>query len=127
MGAPSKQKGPRSEREPLGKQIETAPQGYDEARETAQILFPSWDLDYLRQTIESLLFMATPEQVLPGVVDSACAFLHGAGTLQVHFDGKGGVMIDPESDRTPAMFELGRALKLVLGDQLTVGRPGVSV
>ena len=123
MGTRAKQKGPCSEHEPFGKQIETTPQGYAEVRQAAHELFPSWELEHLRETIGGILLMASPDQVIPGVMDSARAYLHGPGVIQVHFDGKGGVMIDPESDATPALFELGRALKMVLGDQLTVGRP----
>ena len=123
MGTPDKLKGPHWRCEPWGKQTKTTPQSYDELRQDAAKLFPSWELDQLREIVVGIRLMASPEHVVPGVTDSACAYLPGAGVLYVHFDGKGGVMIDPESDETHALFELGRALKLVLGDQVTVGKP----
>lgn len=122
-------KGPRREREPLRKHCNIPEKKYSHrgssarGRETLKALCPSWEQDFLREVIQSIRAMATPEQVIPGVMDSACAYLPGAGVLQVHFDGTGGVMIDPASDCSPAMMELGRALKVVLGDKLTVGRP----
>ena len=85
-------------------------------------MFPSWEPQTMRDTILGVMDLARVE----GTSATAYSYVSGAGVLQVHFDGKGGVMIDPESDFTPALLELGKALRLVMGDKLTVGRPGVT-
>jgi len=88
--------------------------------------FPTWDPQELRTTLNFIRSMADPAQVIPGVLDSACAFFPGACVIELHFDGRGGVEIDPESTCSPAMLDLARALRLLLGEKLTVGKPGVA-
>ena len=88
-------------------------------------MFPAWNPETLRATVHSILVMARPAAVESGVMDSACSWIPGAGVIQLHFDGKGGVKINPDSDCTPELLDLGRALRFVLGDKLTVGKPEV--
>ena len=114
-------KGPRRSREPFRKHLKIPLQEY--IRSAIQANFPSWHPEHLRQVVQDILAMAAPDKAIPGVVDSACAYIPGAGAVQVHFPGDGAVMIDPASGCSDAMFELGRALKVVLGDKPTVGRP----
>ena len=100
-------------------------QEYAKLAALTEKMFPSWHVETLRRMVHSILVMARPEAVVPGVLDSALTWIPGAGLFHLHFDGKGGVMIDPESDFTPELRELGQALRLVMGTRLTVGRPGV--
>ncbi len=118
-------KGPRCERGPIENHSETLSQRYARAEAHAREFFPSWAPQDLRRIIRDIRAMAAPEEGIPGVLDHACTYIPGAGFLELHFDGTGGVMIDPASDCTPAMLELGRALKLVLGEKCRVGRPEV--
>jgi hypothetical protein len=90
----------------------------------ARKICPSWHPEALREIIRTILLVASPDQVTPGAC-SAASYIPGAGVLKLHFDGKGRVMIDPESDFTHPLRELAKALRLVMGDKLTVGRPGV--
>lgn len=101
-------------------------QEYAELAGLTREMFPSWNVEALRVIVQHIVEMAAPEMMFPGVFNSACAFIPGAGVLQVHFDGAGGVEIDPQSDCTPAMLDLGRALRLALGDKLTIGKPVVT-
>ena len=88
----------------------------------ARKICPSWEPEALREIIREIRFMASPERVT-AETDSAAVFIPGAGVLHLHFDGTGGVKLDPESDFTRPMRELAQALRLVLEDRFTVGRP----
>lgn len=77
--------------------------------------------DYPGDVVETILAMAAPEDETPG--DSALLAVPGAGLLQVHFDGKGAVMMHPRSSRTPGMKKVILRLKARLGARFSVGVP----
>jgi len=115
-------KGSRREREPFGKHINIPQEAYIE--KLVRINFPSWEPEHLRHVIRDIRFPASPEQVIPGVRDGALLLIPFVGLVKFHFDGTGGVALDPESSYTPEIRELVKALHLVLGDKFRVGRPG---
>jgi len=117
------EEGPRCEHGPSPKHCTLTQQEYTAIAGLARESFPCWDPWRLREFVGDLLVWVVKSQAPDAGFNYADARIPEAGMLYVTFDGKGGLNIEPETDCNRAMVDLVRALRMVMGEKLTMG-PG---
>jgi hypothetical protein len=107
-----------------GDSFSTSPLGYAELTEHVKKMFPAWASapELLHASIVELRDLILPKLAKPDIMESFRLTSKCSGQIILHISG-GRVWFDPENQLSPRVVDLVRALKLVLGDQLTVGRP----
>ena len=105
----------------------TTPEQYAALTDRAREMFPSWssDPELLRVSVVELVgfirkILAMDEPVTSVLIRHECV-----PPFALHF-AEGRAWADPAIDLTPQLVDLLHALKLALGEQLILGRPGVS-
>ena len=114
-----KVEGSRSQHEPSAKHCDVSQPVYA-TREATELLikeFPSW------HPSDVLTILQTVYQLAQG--GSGCTTLHlfGHGQMTFHFDGVGGMMMDPSSTCSPKTQEIARGLRWAFDEKFCVGRP----
>lgn len=117
---PTNEKGPL-DTDPIQNSSSNPDPGYSATVELARELFPSWDPESLRYTVQWMIQEA--QAAAPGGwIQSPVGSLPRLGVISLDFDGKGGILVNPATMRTAKGKELAKALRLVLGHQVRIGQ-----